>query len=594
MACVHSRLPGQGFRLERNDKMGKLMLGNEAIARGAWEAGVRVISSYPGTPSTEITEYATVYPEINCEWAPNEKVAAEVAFGASMAGARAMTCMKHVGVNVAADPLFTAAYTGVNAGFVIVCADDPDMHSSQNEQDSRHYARAAHIPMLEPADSEECRAMTALAFSLSETYDTPVFVRITTRIAHARSTAQENPREDIGLRAYEKNPAKYVMMPAMARDRRAAIRTRMTKLSEDTNSFSLNRMEMRDTSIGIITSGVNYHYAKEAFPEASVLKLGLVYPLPMALIRTFSKKVQRLVVVEELSDFVREQIAAAGIAVDVSSPENKLGELSRNRVRTELGSPVNMTPTIDYVTRPPVLCPGCPHRGAFYAIKKLRLNVMGDIGCYTLGALAPTRSIDACLCMGASIGMAFGAEKAQGKAFSRHNIALLGDSTFLHSGITPLLDAVYNGGAITVAILDNRTTGMTGHQENPATGKNIYHEAAPEVDFESLATALGVRHVRTVDPYDLTASVEALREETDRDTVSVIIFKRPCALLHKEKKPPVLINDCRRCGSCMNLGCPALMNTDRGVQVSPGLCVGCGLCQRVCPVGAISSEGDMV
>lgn len=572
--------------------MRKLMLGNEAIARGAWEAGVRVVSSYPGTPSTEITEYAAKYPEINCEWAPNEKVASEVVFGAAMAGARAMTCMKHVGVNVAADALFTAAYTGVNGGMLIVCADDPAMHSSQNEQDSRYYARAAHIPMLEPADSQECKDFTKLAFELSEKYDTPFFLRVTTRIAHARSPVAEGERGDMPVRDYSKDPMKYVMMPGMARKRHLVVEKRMLELTQSANTLPINRVEMNGTSLGIITSGACYQYVKEALPEASVLKLGMVHPLPMDLIREFALKVDRLVVIEELENVIEQQVAAAGIPVEGKNLTGVQGELSVARVRDIFGLDSVKDAPDTLAARPPVLCPGCPHRGAFYAMKKLKLNVMGDIGCYTMAALPPLSVLDACLCMGASIGMAIGAEKAHGKNFSRHTVAVLGDSTFLHSGMTGLLDAVYNSLTITVVILDNRITGMTGHQQNPATGKNIYGDPAPEVDLEQLVRALGVKHVRVVDPFDQKETQAALKEETARESVSVIIMKRACALLVKEKRRPAEIKDCRACGTCMGLGCPALKRVGKLVEVDKSLCVDCGLCVKICPFGAIHMGGE--
>lgn len=575
--------------------MKKLMLGNEAVARGAYEAGVRVVASYPGTPSTEITEYCAKYPEMTCEWAPNEKVAAEVSFGAAMAGARSMTCMKHVGVNVAADPLFTAAYTGVSGGMVFVCADDPAMHSSQNEQDSRFYARSAHVPMLEPSDSQECKDFTKLAFQLSEQYDTPVFLRVVTRIAHARDPVELCPREEASVKPYEKNPQKYVMMPAMARKRHPLVEAREKALAQAACELSINRTEMGDTALGIICAGTCYQYVREALPTASVLKLGLVHPLPMALIREFAGRVDRLVVIEELEAFMEAQIAAQGIAVEGKNLTGLQGELSVRRLREILGQPMEaaMAETAQELpSRPPVLCPGCPHRGAFYAMKKLNLNVFGDIGCYTMAALPPLGALDACLCMGASIGMAFGAEKAQGKDFSRHAVAVLGDSTFIHSGIPPLIDAVYNGGTITLVILDNRITAMTGHQQNPASGKNILGEPAPQLDLEALCRAAGVKHVRVADPFDLPAMRAALQEETAREAVSVIIARRPCALLIKGKQPPCRIDNCRSCGLCMGLGCPALQRTPQGVRVDQSLCTGCGLCERVCPFGAITKEGN--
>ncbi len=567
--------------------MKKLMLGDEAVARGAFEAGAKVVSSYPGTPSTEITEFAAMYKEINCEWAPNEKVAAEVAFGAAMAGARSMTSMKHVGVNVAADPLFTAAYTGVRGGLVVACADDPAMHSSQNEQDSRYYARAAHIPMLEPSDSQECKDFTAMAFALSEQYDTPVFVRLTTRIAHARSAVELGHRTEAEVKTYKRDFMKYVMMPGMARKRHVVVEQRMKSMAEDANSFSINRVEMGEPSLGIITSGACYTYVKEALPNASVFKLGLVHPLPQRLIIEFAQKVDRLVVIEELEPVIEQQVAALGISVEGKNLTGLQGELSVSRIKQIFGQAVSEEPTDTLPARPPVLCPGCPHRGAFYAMKKLKLNVMGDIGCYTMAALPPLNMLDACLCMGASIGMAFGAEKAQGKDFSRRTVAVLGDSTFIHSGITALIDAVYNGGTITVVILDNRITGMTGHQQNPATGKNILGEPAPQLDLEALCAACGVKHVVVVDPFDQKEMQRVLKEETAREEVSVIIARRPCVLLLKDKTIPATIENCRDCGVCLGLGCPAIERGDHGMRINGALCVDCGLCVDVCPFKAI-------
>ncbi len=568
----------------------RLMLGNEAVARGAWEAGVRVVCSYPGTPSTEITECAAKFQEIDCQWAPNEKVATEVAFGAAMAGARAMTCMKHVGVNVAADPIFTAAYTGVNAGLVIVCADDPAMHSSQNEQDSRYYARAAHIPMLEPADSRECHAFAKLAFTMSEELDTPVFLRLTTRIAHARSVVAVSDRADAPVRPYQKDASKYVMMPAMARKRHPKVEAREVFLAEAANRMPINIVKMRDTSVGVITSGVCYQYVREAMPHASTLKLGMVYPLPMKLIREFAKSVDRLIVIEELEGLIEQEVRAAGIACEGKSLTGVQGELSTERLRQILlGESVAQSAADDLPGRPPVLCPGCPHRGVFYVLNKLGLRVMGDIGCYTLAALPPLAAMDACLCMGASIGMAGGAERAQGKDFSRGTVAVLGDSTFIHSGITSLIDAVYNRETITVVILDNRITGMTGHQQNPATGRDIHDQPAPQLNLEKLAESCGVTDIQIVDPFDLKATEAAVKQAVANECVSVVIARRPCALLDKTARPAFVIRDCKGCGACMKLSCPAIERHGKTVVIDPAICIGCGMCAQVCPFKAIHS-----
>ncbi|MCE5342520.1 MAG: indolepyruvate ferredoxin oxidoreductase subunit alpha [Eubacteriales bacterium] len=566
----------------------RLLLGNEAVARGAWEAGVKVVSSYPGTPSTEITEAVAKYPEVNVQWAPNEKVATEVAFGAAMAGARAMTCMKHVGVNVAADPIFTAAYTGISGGLVICCADDPAMHSSQNEQDSRYYARAAHIPMLEPSDSQECKDFTKLAFQLSEELDTPIFVRLTTRISHARSVVALDERDEVGVKPYQKDPMKYVMMPGMARKRHLQVEKREDFLAEAANRMPINVVTLRDTAVGIVTSGVSYQYVRDALPDASTLKLGMVYPLPMKLIESFAAKVDKLIVIEELEGLIENDIKAAGIACEGKKFTGIQGELSVERVKAAvLGIPAPAPTADDLPARPPVLCPGCPHRGVFYEINRLGLRVMGDIGCYTLAALPPLSAMDACLCMGASIGMAGGAERAQGREFSKNSVAVLGDSTFIHSGVTALIDAVYNQESITVLILDNRITGMTGHQQNPASGKDIHGNPAPAVNLEKLCESCGVENVRVVDPFDLKATEKALREETARDGVSVIIARRPCVLLEKTTVPPYVIDGCKNCGACMKLSCPAIERQEDRVVINASLCIGCGMCAQVCPFNAI-------
>ena len=571
--------------------MKKLMLGNEAVARGAYEAGVRVVSSYPGTPSTEITEFCAAYPEIDCEWAPNEKVAVETAFGAAMTGARAMSCMKHVGVNVAADPLYTAAYTGVNAGMVIVAADDPYMHSSQNEQDSRMIARAAHIPMLEPADSQECHDYIQRAFELSERYDTPVFLRLTTRLAHQRSPVEMGERAELPVREYKKDFMKYVMMPGMARKRHLVVEAREQRMEDEAASLGLNRVEMRGTALGVVCAGVVYQYVREALPEASILKLGLSYPMDRAAVRDFAARVDKLVVIEELEGIFEQEIAAMGIAVTGKCYTGRQGELSVQRIREAFGADrAPQEPVLP--ARPPVLCPGCPHRATFFAIKKLGLTVFGDIGCYTLCALPPIESMDATLCMGASIGMAIGAEKAHGRDFSRRSVAVLGDSTFIHSGITGLINAVYDRSNINVIILDNRITGMTGHQQNPATGFDIHGNPAPQLNLEAVCEAVGA-HVRVVNPMQIKDMEQALREETQRDGVSVIIARYPCALLDKRPKQPCTIADCHRCGACLRLGCPALeRGADGAVRVNAALCNGCRLCKQMCAFGCITGGGE--
>ena len=571
--------------------MKKLMLGNEAVARGAYEAGVRVVSSYPGTPSTESTEFCAAYPEIDCEWAPNEKVAVETAFGAAMTGARAMSCMKHVGVNVAADPLYTAAYTGVNAGMVIVAADDPYMHSSQNEQDSRMIARAAHIPMLEPADSQECHDYIQRAFELSERYDTPVFLRLTTRLAHQRSPVEIGERAELPVREYKKDFMKYVMMPGMARKRHLVVEAREQRMEDEAASLGLNRVEMRGTALGVVCAGVVYQYVREALPEASILKLGLSYPMDRAAVRDFAARVDKLVVIEELEGIFEQEIAAMGIAVTGKCYTGRQGELSVQRIREAFGADkAPQEPVLP--ARPPVLCPGCPHRATFFAIKKLGLTVFGDIGCYTLCALPPIESMDATLCMGASIGMAIGAEKAHGRDFSRRSVAVLGDSTFIHSGITGLINAVYDRSNINVIILDNRITGMTGHQQNPATGFDIHGNPAPQLNLEAVCEAVGA-HVRVVNPMQMKDMEQALREETQRDGVSVIIARYPCALLDKRPKQPCTIADCHRCGACLRLGCPALeRGADGAVRVNAALCNGCGLCKQMCAFGCITGGGE--
>ena len=568
----------------------ELMLGNEAIARGLWEAGLHLVSSYPGTPSTEITEFLSKYPEVYSEWASNEKVAMEVAVGASVGGARAVCCMKHVGVNVAADPLYTAAYTGVNGGLVIVAADDPGMHSSQNEQDSRMHARASHVPMLEPSDSEECRYFAHLAFEISEKYDTPVMLRTCTRVAHARSVVNAQPRTEREAREYVRNVRKNVMMPAMARGRHVFVEERENRLAADGCEMDINRMEMRDPAIGVICAGAVYQYVREALPEASVLKLGLVNPLPKALIEKFAASVEKLYVMEELESFMEEQIAAWGIKLaggkDMSGRQ---GELSVRKIReifgVEQGEEVSAG---DLPVRPPVMCPGCPHRGPYYVLNKLHMTACGDIGCYTLGAQEPLSAIDMSLCMGASIGMAQGIVRAHPEMANKV-VAVIGDSTFVHSGITSLVSAVYNESDITVMILDNTTTGMTGHQNNPANGRDIHGGPAPKLSLEALCVAVGVKNVRTVDSFDLANLESMVKEETNNKGVSVIIVRHPCALLDKREKACVESDParCRNCRACMKLGCPAIEMREHGVYINADLCVGCGLCAQLCKFGAI-------
>ena len=568
--------------------MRKLMLGNEAVARGAYEAGVRVVSSYPGTPSTEVSECIAGYDEVYAEWAPNEKVALEVAVGASIAGARSMACMKHVGVNVAADPMFTAAYTGVNGGLVILAADDPGMHSSQNEQDTRFYARSAHLPLLEPADSQEAKDFTKLAFELSEKYDTPVIVRTTTRLAHSQSFVETGDRAEVPLRDYVKDVTKYTMMPSSAIGRHVVVEAREKRLAEDVNGFGIVREEMRDDALGVVCSGVVYQYVREALPEASVLKLGVVYPVALGKVKEFASKVKRLVVVEELEPFIEDTLKAAGIACEGKNIFSLQGELSTAIIKEKLLGIKIETEKKDLPVRPPVMCAGCPHRGVFYILNKLKLTVSADIGCYTLGAQPPLAAVDTVVCMGASVGIAHGFEKARGREQSNKTVAVIGDSTFIHSGITGLINAVYNKSNITLIILDNSTTGMTGHQQPPATGLTLKQEPAKILDIVALCKTVGCDSVRVTDSYDLGDLEKIIKEETARDGVSVIVAKRPCALLDRNYPPACTVEDCRRCGMCFRLGCPAIeKQADGSAKINAALCVGCGLCAKVCRFGAI-------
>ena len=575
--------------------MKKLMLGNEAVARGLYEAGCNLVSSYPGTPSTEITEYAAKYDDIYCEWAPNEKVALEVAFGASLSGARSAACMKHVGLNVAADPLFTMSYTGVRGGLVICVADDPGMHSSQNEQDSRHYAEAAKLPMLEPADSREAKEMAKVAFEISEKFDTPVLLRTCTRIAHSQCSVELCDRENREPIAYEKNPQKYIMTPANAIRRHPVVEERTKMLTEYSETCGLNREELSDNrSLGIITSGTCYQYVKEVFGDnVCVLKLGMVNPLPQAMITEFAKKVDRLVVCEELDPYIENYCKTLGLSVEGKSIFPICGEFSQRMIAEKLGAKIpEFTPSPDVIpVRPPVMCAGCPHRGLFYVLAKKKFTVLGDIGCYTLGSAAPLNAIDSVLCMGASVSGLHGFNKASGN--ESKTVAVIGDSTFMHSGITGLANIAYNGTNSTVIIVDNSITGMTGHQQNPTTGYNIKGDPAGKIDLEALCRALGINRVRVVDPYDLKATEAVIMEETAANEPSVIISRRPCALLKYVKAKPALKVDadkCRSCKACMKIGCPAISMKDGKAHIDATLCVGCGVCNQLCAFDAIGGE----
>ena len=570
------------------------MLGNQAVARGLYEAGVDVVSSYPGTPSTEITEFASKYDEMHSEWAPNEKVACEVAIGASIGGARSFCGMKHVGLNVAADPLFTASYTGVNGGLVIGVADDPGMHSSQNEQDSRHYAIASKVAMVEPSDSAECKEFTKMAYELSEKFDTPVILRLSTRVSHSQSVVDEQERVQHDTGKYEKNAAKYVMMPAYAKPKHVFVEERTRKLTEYAENCPFNKMEMNSTEIGVITSGISYCYAKEALGDkASYLKLGLINPLPVELIKEFAGKVKKLYVIEELDDVIETHCRKIGLDPIGKSLFKYIGEYSQSYLKDKILGEKDEFIEFDgeVPVRPPVMCAGCPHRGLFYVLKKLGVMVSGDIGCYTLGAAAPLSAMDTTVCMGASVSGLHGFNLARKGEYEDKAVAVIGDSTFIHSGITGLINIAYNATNSTVIVLDNSITGMTGHQNNPANGFNIKGDPASAVSIEQLAKAVGIDRVRVVDPNDLNETEKAVREELAAKEPSLIITRRPCALLKSVKhKPPVSVDadKCRSCKACMKIGCPAISMSTGKAKIDNTLCVGCGLCAQMCRFDAIS------
>lgn len=568
--------------------MKKLLLGDFAVARGAYEGGVKVASAYPGTPSTEITEELSKYNEVYTEWAPNEKVALEVGIGSAIRGARTLVSMKHVGLNVASDPLFTVAYTGVNGGLVIAVADDPSMFSSQNEQDTRLVARSANVPVIEPSDSKEAKEFAMLAFELSEKYDTPIILRLTTRVAHSQSLVELGERQEVGLKPYIKDVAKYVMMPSNAKKRHVVVEERLNRLSKDSNDFDINRVEKKSNKLGIICAGGVYQYVKEALPDASILKLGMVYPLPYELIKTFVDSVERCIVVEELEPHIEGLIKTHGICnVEGKNLFSIQGEFSVNLIKEKILGQKTEAKVAEVPMRPPVLCAGCPHRGVFHTLAKLKLNVLGDIGCYTLGAVQPLNAIDAVICMGASIGMAVGFDKADKEAYKK-TVAVIGDSTFVHSGITALVEAVYNNANATIIIVDNSTTGMTGHQNHPATGRTIDNKETFKLDIEQLCRVIGAKTVTVVDPYQLKELERVIKEETNKEGVSVIIARRPCVLLKKAIYNGYTVNDnCVNCKACLKLGCPAIISGEKAVSIDKSLCTECNLCVEVCKFSAI-------
>ena len=573
--------------------MKRLMIGNQAVACGLHDGGLGVVSSYPGTPSTEITEFLSKFDDIHSEWAPNEKVACEVAFGASLAGARSACAMKHVGLNVAADPLFTLSYTGVNGGMVICVADDPAMHSSQNEQDSRHYAIASKVPMLEPSDSQEAYDFAKSAFELSEKFDTPVLLRMCTRIAHSQSVVEMGEKVEATLRDYEKNPAKYIMMPGNAIKRHPFVEDRTLALAEYANDCMYNKVEYNSDEIGIITSGCSYLYVKEVMGDsASILKIGMPHPLPSTLIKEFASKVKKLYVIEELDPVIENHVKALGIDVIGKDMFSILGEFSQQTIAKAFGKDekVSISADSEIPNRPPMMCAGCPHRGMFYTLAKNKITVHGDIGCYTLGAVPPLSALDSTLCMGASISGLHGYNCARGEEAEKKSVAVIGDSTFMHSGMTGLVNVAYNATNSTVIILDNSITGMTGHQQNPTTGYNIKGDVAAKVNLEELCKALGINRVRVVDPYDLKACETAVKEELAASEPSVIISRRPCVLLKYVKTQPSLnvsSDKCKSCKRCMGLGCPAISMKDGKAVIDNTLCVGCGVCKQLCAFDAI-------
>ncbi len=580
--------------------MKELLIGNAAIARGLYEAGVKVVSSYPGTPSTEITEFAAKYDEIYCEWAPNEKVATEVAFGASLGGARSACAMKHVGLNVAADPLFTLSYTGVRGGMVICVADDPAMHSSQNEQDSRHYAIAAKVPMLEPADSAEAYNFAKKAFDLSEKFDTPVMLRMCTRIAHCQSIVEIGERQERDLIPYEKQPEKYIMMPGYAKKKHPIVELRTKALTEFAENCEYNKVYFAENNdIGIVTSGTCYQYVKEVFGDSvSIYKLGLINPMPVKSLIDFASKVKRLIVVEELDPIIETHLRSLGLNPEGKSLFSNIGEFSQKDIKKVLIEKVEDSISADTAipNRPPVMCPGCPHRGIYFVLSKLNLTVLGDIGCYTLGATPPLNALDSTLCMGASVSGIHGFNKARGTDSENKTVCVIGDSTFMHSGMTGLVNIAYNASNSVVIILDNSITGMTGHQQNPTTGYNIKGDPAAKVNLEELCHSLGINRVRVVDPYNLEECENAVKEELAVSEPSVIISRRPCMLLKYVKAKPSLTVDsdkCRSCKNCMRLGCPALSFKDSKAVIDATQCVGCGVCEQMCRFDAIKEGGNI-